>query len=1531
MKYHKLHQRIIAMALSVVMLLGIMPVSAADISEGSTGGEITAFEALPKETVTQAVYLSDTALVDGKYYNQGFEALDTEPTDGTPYLHYSSGVLTVTGSYVINPLNCVGPPISINSGTLTIAGNGSLTLESEKPCVNFGTDTELVLSGGGEFVAKSTATAPVMAWGSFRTTEDYSGYIRLEGNNVVFTQMKEIDLKTTAPIDIFSNGGSSAPIVGCNGSIQMTGASITIRNKNNSISTSNGILVSAGQDVSLTATESDVGLSAKSDKAILDVGGNITLSAARGVSVYNYNFKNPGVNWKGSKFSITAPEGAAVYGQIIGIGEQPTVEIESTEGDNLQLLGGISLGSNGTCTVNYGGSITIVGYDGTKPVFSGKTLTLNANSDIIVERMDDDGSTIPVISATEQQLISRDGMVIVSGSIGSFIKTKDGQTIQVKFGGYVDHGLVLSTPPTETTFYIAGEGSILYTPAQGDNPAVLELTNATIDCTYEALILPDCPVTIELSGKNTLHSNESKGAAVTGDDSLTITSSDGGALDISSDGFAMDFYGAKSDSTITIGGNASVSATGGIAIQTSGNMTVEPTAKFSAKGSMTDVAVGGTFQAPNFNGSVAVANEAEKTHDFTIHGTCDMPGILMGLPIGNSPMSTASLHIPSGAQMTVPLGAKLMITDRSKLTLEGKIINNGIVSLPVGTKPDEITAMNLTGTGSVFVPVSIDGNGMPSPDGKFYANNGVAMTIIDSDLDLTTGDHSGKTVAVDGYSWNGSTLTLGNVLILGRVILPDSNNPITINSEKDSVIGDAIEAGSSYKCDLTFTGSGNLAIGGVFNAVGGTVTLKDGAQLVARRISFGGSGNSDSVLNVIGKGTTLTATDPHGSAISVETVNVKDSGKLIANADGIGVMAGKGGVNITGDSTLTASCTYGVYIIGGKLTMGEGSKLITNGSIAPFCIVDTTSTKEQSAVLSLAGIPSGTEIAFVKGTDSGYGYTYWSLVKTGGSLQVSNENHEPVTLTGAVQGEKLDFSKPAPPPAPTYNVMVQNDGNGTASANPTSAKQGAEITLTAAPKAGYKFKGWQVISGDVMIKDNKFTMPNGDVTVKATFELISDGNNGSNNGDSGGGSSSGGNSSGGNTSDNTKPTIPAETKPNMPTVARMSVSGTEKDGILTIHITEKMAKDAIKAAQDMAKKFGKTADGIAVEFTAGNAAGYHSLVVNIDGEAIDRFKEAGVKFVKIGSSIFDITLDTQAIAEIDKQSSGMVTVSAMKQTKLSDEAKKLIGNRPVFDITVGYQKNGKTEYVSSFGKGIVTLGIAYKAGANEKTGALYVVYVDKNGKPQLLVNSSYADGKVIFRRNSLSTYGVGYKAPAPAFTDTATHWAKDNIDFVAGRDLISGTSTTTFAPDTAITRATFLMALGKLSGEDVSGYKTSGFTDVKNTDPAMPYIEWAVKNKIVQGIGNSKFGPDQQISRQDMAVMMQNYAKATGCKLPVSVAAVTFSDRTKIAAYAKNAVTAIQQAGVMQGKGNNTFDPNGNATRAEASTILRRFLELVID
>jgi hypothetical protein len=457
------------------------------------------------------------------------------------------------------------------------------------------------------------------------------------------------------------------------------------------------------------------------------------------------------------------------------------------------------------------------------------------------------------------------------------------------------------------------------------------------------------------------------------------------------------------------------------------------------------------------------------------------------------------------------------------------------------------------------------------------------------------------------------------------------------------------------------------------------------------------------------------------------------------------------------------------------------------------------------------------------------------------------------------------------------------------------------------------------------------------------------------------------------------PTIPntvINKKPNQPTMASTTLTAaTDKKGIVTVTVTEAQTRVLINAAKKNAGSTGKAADGIGVVFhiqfstggkrvressadqtninlTNGNMTPDNlvEFKVSLEEKVITLLQKEGVKRFDVNTPLVNFSFDKIAILEMKSLTSGTVTIAVKPIRKLPKSAKALISKRPVYDLSISCKKNGKTIYISNFKKGTVMLGIPYRPESGEKTGNLYGVYVNEKGQAQLLANSSYDNGKVIFRRNSLSAYGIGYKAPAPAFTDTTKHWAKDNIDFVASRDLIKGISTKTFSPDTAITRAVFLMALGKLSGADVSIYKTSGFTDVKNSDPAMPYIEWAIKNKILQGkginasdrnilgidpSGNGKFGPDQQITREQMAEIMVSYAKATGYKLPVSREAVAFSDDAKINSIAKDAVTTIQQTGIIVGRNNNAvhsceYDPQGSVTRAEASTFLRRFIELVI-
>ena len=130
-----------------------------------------------------------------------------------------------------------------------------------------------------------------------------------------------------------------------------------------------------------------------------------------------------------------------------------------------------------------------------------------------------------------------------------------------------------------------------------------------------------------------------------------------------------------------------------------------------------------------------------------------------------------------------------------------------------------------------------------------------------------------------------------------------------------------------------------------------------------------------------------------------------------------------------------------------------------------------------------ASAMAGTEITLTATPNAGYHFKEWQVMS--GDVTVRDDKF---TMPGSDVEVKAIFEEDAPPTPTEYTVTVKTDGNGTASASHAKAVVGTEITLTATPNAGYHFKEWQVMSGDVTVRDDKFTMPGSDVEVKAIFE-----------------------------------------------------------------------------------------------------------------------------------------------------------------------------------------------------------------------------------------------------------------------------------------------------------------------------------------------------------------------------------------------------------------------------------------------------------
>lgn len=178
-----------------------------------------------------------------------------------------------------------------------------------------------------------------------------------------------------------------------------------------------------------------------------------------------------------------------------------------------------------------------------------------------------------------------------------------------------------------------------------------------------------------------------------------------------------------------------------------------------------------------------------------------------------------------------------------------------------------------------------------------------------------------------------------------------------------------------------------------------------------------------------------------------------------------------------------------------------------------------------------------------------------------------------------------------------------------------------------------------------------------------------------------------------------------------------------------------------------------------------------------------------------------------------------------------------------------------------------------------------------------------------------------------AFSDLGSVvWARDAINALAEKGIVNGKTETTFAPNDNVTRAEFAKMLMGTFGLGGSVYTTSSFNDVSTDAWYFSSVETAYNLGIITGVGNGMFAPDALISRQEMAVMVQRAAKVCG-KTPAAVQEATvFADDADIADYAKEAVTELNAAGIINGVSATSFAPLSNATRAQAAKILYSFL-----
>jgi hypothetical protein len=176
------------------------------------------------------------------------------------------------------------------------------------------------------------------------------------------------------------------------------------------------------------------------------------------------------------------------------------------------------------------------------------------------------------------------------------------------------------------------------------------------------------------------------------------------------------------------------------------------------------------------------------------------------------------------------------------------------------------------------------------------------------------------------------------------------------------------------------------------------------------------------------------------------------------------------------------------------------------------------------------------------------------------------------------------------------------------------------------------------------------------------------------------------------------------------------------------------------------------------------------------------------------------------------------------------------------------------------------------------------------------------------------------------FTDISeSDWFYSDVEYVYANALMNGMTATTFSPNTTMTRAMLVTVLYRLASP-ARGANTTQFTDVPLGEWYSDAVAWASGTGIVSGIGDNRFAPDAEITRQDMAVLLARYADTMGIALTASRGPSAFSDDSDVAEYAKDAAALLYSAGVVNGKPGGLFDPHGSATRAEVAAMLHRFI-----
>ncbi len=402
-----------------------------------------------------------------------------------------------------------------------------------------------------------------------------------------------------------------------------------------------------------------------------------------------------------------------------------------------------------------------------------------------------------------------------------------------------------------------------------------------------------------------------------------------------------------------------------------------------------------------------------------------------------------------------------------------------------------------------------------------------------------------------------------------------------------------------------------------------------------------------------------------------------------------------------------------------------------------------------------------------------------------------------------------------------------------------------------------------------------------------------------------------------------------EEVPDPPVEVKIPVSGEEKTVEVVASIKD---STAVVSAIDTTQLGSVIGDKVNTGMVRIDFSGLEQEIdtVELPGAAIGEIAAAAqaqgndVEGLSLKLSTGSVSFDAAALASIQKQAGSKVTLKILAKDRhdLTPEQLESIGTAPAFDLSL--QGNAA---ITDFGTGKATVSLPYTLKPGQSAAGITVYYLDEKEKALACpTRYSQVEKAATYTTSHFSLYFVGFDSAIQwknPFNDVRKgDWFYGAVEFAELNGLMQGDSKTVFSPNQKLSRAQLAQILYNKEGKPwVRG--GSSFTDVPAKEWYANAVNWAAQKGYVMGYDSTHFGPNNSITREQLATILWRYAgEPKGKKNVLS----PFTDAGKASEYALPALRWAVQNEIIRGKGNNRLDPTGTATRAEVAQMLMNFL-----